>query len=128
MRGEVPAIESLGASLVVLGNGAPHFARAFKQDLPFEGAVLCDTTRAAYREAGLKSGVTTTVTLKGVGHALRALKGGFRQTATKGDPFQQGGVLVVRPDGVVTYRYVSNEAGDHAPPGEILAGVRRAVA
>jgi hypothetical protein len=65
----------LGAELVVVGNGAPPFARAFREDF------------------------------------------------AQGDPWQLGGVLVIRPGGELTYRQASREAGDHPPVEEILAAL-----
>ncbi|MDH3214324.1 MAG: SDR family NAD(P)-dependent oxidoreductase, partial [Myxococcales bacterium] len=41
----------------------------------------------------------------------------------QGDPWQLGGVFVIRPGGDLTYRYVSREAGDHPPVEEILAAL-----
>jgi hypothetical protein len=33
-------------------------------------------------------------------------------------------VLVVRPDGSIPYRYISDSAGDHPDPQDILAALR----
>jgi dehydrogenase/reductase SDR family protein 12 len=56
-------------------------------------------------------------------NALRALRSGSRQTGVQGDPWQLGGVFVIRPGGDLTYRYVSGEMGDHPPVEEILAAL-----
>ena len=45
---------------------------------------------------------------------------GFRQGRTQGDPWQLGGVLVVRPGGQVAYFHRSQNAGDHAPAGDVV--------
>ena len=47
---------------------------------------------------------------------------GFRQGKVRGDPWQQGGVLVVLPGGRVVYRYLSSAAGDHPAPAAVVAG------
>jgi NAD(P)-dependent dehydrogenase (short-subunit alcohol dehydrogenase family) len=57
-------------------------------------------------------------------NAVRALRKGFRQTDVQGDPWQLGGVFVIKPGGRLTYRYVSREAGDHAPVDEILRALQ----
>jgi NAD(P)-dependent dehydrogenase (short-subunit alcohol dehydrogenase family) len=41
----------------------------------------------------------------------------------QGDPFQLGGVLVVRPGGVVTWRHADRVAGDHAPLEDVIAAL-----
>jgi len=58
-------------------------------------------------------------------NALRALRGGSRQGSVQGDLWQLGGVFVIRPGGDLAYRYVSREAGDHAPVEEILEALSR---
>lgn len=128
MRPFVKEIRDLGAELAVVGNGKPAFARAFRQELDFPGPVLSDPALGAYRAAGFSRRVWGLAAPRVLLHGLRAFRGGSRQRATQGDPLQLGGVLVIRPDGRVSYRYVSREAGDHAPAAEILEGVRRAVA
>ena len=57
---------------------------------------------------------------------LRANLRGFRQGKTAGDAWQQGGALIVRPGGKVSYRYVSLGPGDHPPPGKLLGALKRA--
>jgi NAD(P)-dependent dehydrogenase (short-subunit alcohol dehydrogenase family) len=54
---------------------------------------------------------------------MRAWRSGFRQSGVQGDPWQLGGVFVIRPEAELVYRYVSREAGDHAPAEEILAAL-----
>ena len=54
---------------------------------------------------------------------MRAYKAGHRQTATAGDVFQLGGVLVIHPEGRLLFRQVSTSAGDHADPATVLAAL-----
>jgi hypothetical protein len=56
-------------------------------------------------------------------HKLSALCGGFRQVQTRRDRSQLGGVLVVRQDGAVVYRHLSEGADDHPALEEILAAL-----
>ena len=58
-------------------------------------------------------------------NALRALRSGSRQGSVQGDVWQLGGVFVIRPGGELAYRYVSREAGDHAPPDAILESLSK---
>jgi hypothetical protein len=58
--------------------------------------------------------------LGGLKNFLGARKKGFHQGRTQGDPWQQGGSLVVRPGGQVLFRYASKVPGDHVSPQTLL--------
>lgn len=126
MRDTWPEIEKRGAHLVVVGNGQPFHAQDFedKHHLPF--TLLTDPDLKAYAAAGLRRGLLTVVNPWAVGHAVRSLVGGHRQGSTQGDPWQQGGVFVIQPDNSVLFSYVSQEAGDHPQPSQILNALPRA--
>jgi peroxiredoxin len=123
LRGHLPRIHQAGAELVVVGSGSPEMARAFVEDVGLTTPVYTDPSRRSYALAGLKRGVLATFSLRGMGHAARAMKKGFRQSATRGDPWQQGGVLVVERGGRIGYVHRDSEAGDLAPEQEVLAAV-----
>lgn len=125
LRGEISKIHQAGAELVVIGCGSPTQARWFAEDTDLTTPIFTDPTTKAYWAAGMKRGLGTTLTLKGLGHAYRALKAGHKQTSTKGAPFQQGGLLVIAKGGAVQYSFASNEAGDHAPLAEVLDALAR---
>jgi peroxiredoxin len=124
LRDIVPAIREAGAELVIVGNGAPDFARAFREELGLDVPLYTDPTRRTYALAGFKRGVLATFSPRGVTHAARALRKGFRQTATRGDALQQGGLLVVDRDGRILYAHRDSEAGDLASNEEVLAALR----
>jgi NAD(P)-dependent dehydrogenase (short-subunit alcohol dehydrogenase family)/peroxiredoxin len=120
LRDKVSEIRSRGAELVVIGNGAPHFAAAFRKDQGLEGPLLVDPELRAYRAAGLRRGYIELLSPRLPLNAVRAFRSGHRQGAVQGDPWQLGGVFVIRPGGELVYRHVSREAGDHPPADEIL--------
>jgi NAD(P)-dependent dehydrogenase (short-subunit alcohol dehydrogenase family) len=122
LRGALPEIRERGAELVIVGNGAPPFAAAFREDLelPADVPLLVDPALRAYRAAGLRRGRVELLSPRLPLHALRALRKGFRQTGVEGDPWQLGGVFVVRPGGVLAYRHASADAGDHPPVSDLL--------
>jgi peroxiredoxin len=128
LRGILPAIQDAGAELVVIGNGTPEMARAFVEDVGLTTPVYTDPSRRSYELAGLKRGVFATLSLRGIAHAKRAKKGGFKQTAVAGDPWQLGGVLVVEAGGRVAYAHRDSEAGDLAPIDDVRAAVQSAAA
>ncbi len=123
MRDQIDEIRARGAELVIVGNGAPNFAAAFREDFELDCPLLVDPELRAYRAAGLRRGRVELLSPRLPLNALRALRSGSRQTSVQGDPWQLGGVFVIRPGGDLTYRYVSREAGDHPPVDEILASL-----
>jgi hypothetical protein len=116
-------IERRGARVVVVGNGQPHHAAAFakEEDVPFR--LLVDPKLEAYRAAGLKRGLRHLVSWKSPTYLWRALKEGHRQTRTRGDAWQSGGIFIVTPESELRYRYVADEPGDHPPLTEVVAAL-----
>jgi NAD(P)-dependent dehydrogenase (short-subunit alcohol dehydrogenase family) len=127
LRDRVGEIRSQGAELVVVGNGAANFAASFREDYRLDSPLLVDPELRAYRAAGLRSGRVEALSPRVPLNALRALSGGARQGSVQGDLWQLGGVFVIRPGGDLAYRFVSREAGDHAPVEEILEALSREV-
>ncbi len=116
-------IRARGAELVIVGNGAAHFAKAFREDFSLTGPLLLDPELRAYRAARLRRGRVELLSPRLPIHALRALRSGARQGAVQGDAWQLGGVFVIRPGGELAYRHVSREAGDHPPVQDVLAAL-----
>jgi NAD(P)-dependent dehydrogenase (short-subunit alcohol dehydrogenase family) len=116
-------IRELGGELVLVGNGAQTFAQAFQEDLALDCPVLIDPDLVSYRAAGLRRGRVELLSPRLPLNAVRALRKGYRQTDVQGDPWQLGGVFVIKPGDTLTYRYISREAGDHAPVDEILGAL-----
>lgn len=111
-----PHIEELrgsGVDVAIIGSGAPNFARGFAEHFGLDEKMLfSDEKLTSYRAADLER------TAAGLLHPQVFLKGipsmiKNRQSRTQGDALQLGGVLVVRPDGTVAWRYRSRYAGDH---------------
>ncbi|MDF1561560.1 MAG: AhpC/TSA family protein [Deltaproteobacteria bacterium] len=124
LRGAQAEIEARGVRLVVIGNGTPDYARAFREEAGIDFELWVDPEMKAYAAAGLKAGgAWGAFSLRSPGHTLRALKAGFRQTAVKGDPWQLGGVFLITAAGKTVYQQRSREAGDHAPLDEVMAAI-----
>jgi hypothetical protein len=119
----LPQIRAGGAELHLVGNGNLRFGQAFRDEFAITSPVWIDTARETYKALGMKRGVASTL-LASFRNRARAAKSGFRQGWVKGDAWQLGGVLVVRPGGEVAYRYLSDAAGDHPPVEELLAALR----
>ena len=102
-----------GASrLVTVGPGSPEMAAAFRDEHSLQWAVLTDPDGAVFRAARMRRGLRSLLRLRAVGNGLRALRGGHRQSAVQGDPWQQGGALVFRATGALAYESRDLGAGD----------------
>ncbi|HXO66731.1 MAG TPA: AhpC/TSA family protein [Candidatus Dormibacteraeota bacterium] len=126
MRGIAKQAAKFG-NLAIVGNGTVAHARDF--DRTHSRGVLrslVDTDKKTYQALTMKHGLNTTMTAAGGLRALAALSRGHTQTATKGDPNQQGGVLVLAAGGRPVFFQRSEFAGDHAKLEEILIALKQA--
>jgi hypothetical protein len=114
--------------VAVIGSGIPAMAKAFaeRMGLPADLPVLSDSKREAYKLAGFTRSIRSTFSLRAVVNHLRARRKGFRQGRVAGDPWQQGGTIIVAPSGELLLEYRSNGPGDHAAPERLVAALRRA--
>ena len=106
-------------NLVVVGNGAPMFIGGFRETTGFTGPIFTDPSLEVYKAAQLKRGAMTLLKLRAAAATVGALRRGFRQVGTQGDATQQGGVMVVAPDGRILYHHISEYPGDNASPEAI---------
>jgi hypothetical protein len=125
LRPQAEEFATVGARLAVIGNGWPAMAKAFAEKVGFPPSVqlLTDPGRETYRLAGFKRSLFLTLGPQAWVPLIRALLRGFRQGRTKGDPWQQGGALVVSPRGEVVFRHVSLGPAHHASPNSLLRAV-----
>jgi hypothetical protein len=126
LRDRVGDFQKLGADLVVIGNGTPEHARWFVEEQGINLPVFTDQQRTTYRALGARRGLARILHPGTFVSAVRALRGGHRQTRTMGDATQLGGVAIVRPDGSMPYLSLSRHPGDHPSPGEVLEALQRA--
>jgi len=122
---ETAAIQAAGASLAVIGNGGPSFIEGFREQTRFDGPIYTDPSLAVYQAAQLKRGVMKTFDPRALGTTLGAFMRGHRQGRTQGDPWQQGGVLVIAPGGEVKWHHASERPGDNASARDIVAALHR---
>lgn len=103
---------------MILGNGTPQHAQWFAEDFDISTPLFTDPEKKTYDAVGARRGLASSFNPRTIVAALKARRGGFRQTKTMGDSSQQGGVFVITPAGEMPYRYVSKFAGDHPAPEE----------
>lgn len=117
------AILDTGAHLVVIGNGTPEMAQDFVEQFHVRVPVYTDPQRESYRRAGMKRSMG--LGLRTPRQARRAMAAGHRQGKVAGDPWQQGGVLVVDSGGTLLWRHVNRDAGDHASIPRLMSVLSR---
>jgi hypothetical protein len=123
LRDKLPEIHRRGAELVIVGNGRPEHAIDFRESERVQSPLFVDPELRAYAAAGLKRGLRSSLSPGVILRGIRALIEGKRQGATMGDPWQQGGVFILRPGNRVEFAYISEEAGDHPPSEEIISAL-----
>lgn len=130
MDGARQDFKTAGVNLVLIGQGTPRQAAEFRRRQGIQLPVLADHDRVSYKAAGTKvGGVTDLFSPQTVAKGLLATARTRRtQTRTIGNAGQLGGALVVLPDGSIPWSRMAEDASDNAPPEEILAAVREAVA
>jgi hypothetical protein len=120
LRDITTEVHQRGARLLAIGSGKPAQAKAFAEERELDFDLYTDPGLRAYRAAGLRRDVASTFNLGLVKHGVRALKTGFRQGMTQGDPWQQGGAFVFAPGDEVLFEQRSDTAGDHVDPRQLL--------
>ena len=112
-----------GIHTYVVGSGTPNFARGFAERMGGDIPIFSDEKRVTYQALEMRRGACTFmhpgVLVRGATAIFR-----FRQRRTMGDNTQQGGTIVVRPDGTMPYKFLSRYAGDHARAKDILAALQ----
>ena len=110
------------AQVALIGVGAPYMAQGFDDEfkLSAEGAkVLTDPSRKSFEAAGMKRGIWRTLGPATWPSSVRTFLRGNKQKRVQGDPWQQGGALVVERGGEIAYRHVNRNPGDAVDLAEI---------
>lgn len=109
--------------MIAIGNGTPRWGKAFVESENVDFDVFADPSRSSYKVFGMKHSMTALLNPKVFKHGARAASKGFKQTATRGNPFQNGGVVVLDAAGEVRFVHVENETGDLANMDEVMAAL-----
>jgi peroxiredoxin len=123
LRSELQKIRQLGADLVVIGNGKPHHAKLFKEELDLPFQLYVDPKLGTYELLKMKRSVWYTIGPSSWKTIWQAFRAGFRQKRATGDLWIQGGVLVVMPNGQIPYQYISKHAGDHPDYADFMSAL-----
>ncbi|MBL8738475.1 MAG: AhpC/TSA family protein [Planctomycetes bacterium] len=128
MRRADPELASAGAAVRFVGTGQPAMAAAFAAEWAGPHPVLSDPSRAVFAAAGMRRSLFATLHWRLFANAWRAFRSGFRQGKVQGDPWQQGGVLVLDQRGAIVHRQIDRAGGDPLDLGAVLAAVRKVTA
>ncbi len=123
LRRRIDDLHAAGCEVFVIGNGTPSFIEGFRAETGWRGAIYVDPSLAVYKAAGLQRGVLSTFNLSAAWRSVGTLRRGVKQGRTQGDPWQQGGVLVVSPAGEIRWSHASDGPGDNASADDILRAI-----
>lgn len=123
MRGRLPEIRRAGLQLAIVGNGTLEQAQAFQKRYAPDVAVYSDPTLQAYAALGFRRGVGATLGPASAVAFARAYSRGHRQGPIEGDPWQQGGLVLMAPGGRALYVQRNRQAGDRPDVDGALAAL-----
>jgi peroxiredoxin len=124
LSGRYDEVTSKGAAVGAIGMGIPEMAADFRdrQEIPFP--LLVDRTKETYRALQMKKGnLWDVVGPSNWTRYAKAMITGHGVDMPKQDPYQMGGVLVVRPDGKILYEFRASESRDTPPLEEVIAAL-----
>ena len=116
-------LESHGLKVIIIGNGAPFFLKAFRDHVGRSVPIYTDPDLTTYEAMSLARNAVASLDPRTLLKGVKAYRSGHRQGAVKGDTFQLGGVFLVDTKGAVQYAYRSRFAGDHPEISDILAAL-----
>jgi len=124
LRPQIPRIRQAGGDVAIVGTGAPVFAKALQEELGIPDVpILSDPSGQAFVWAGFRRGILPMLKPRAVWNYLHAFFSGYVSRRVQGDPLQQGGVLVVNPDGTLLFEFRSSAAGDAPEADDIVAAL-----
>ena len=86
--------------------------------------VFADPKKGSYQAFGMKRATLGMLDPRILANGARAARAGHKQTAVRGDPLQNGGVVVLDADGVVKHIHVERRSGDLADLDAVIAALR----
>lgn len=108
-------LEKNGFKIIFIGNGSPNMIKGFKEDLKIPNALIfTDPTLEIFDACGFNRGLKYLVNAKTVLQGIKLYKDGFTQGEQKkdnGSHLQMGGIIALKPPGIVTYHFASEYLG-----------------
>lgn len=120
LHGHIGEIESRGAKLHLIGSGAPNFIAGFREETGFTGSIYTDPSLKSFEAAGLVRSVRASVGLRSISAGVKSFAKGQRQGKRQGDPWQQGGALIINKAGELLFAHQSAAGGDNVTGSALL--------
>ena len=99
-------------------------AQEFAEQFQIRAPIYVDPQRHLYQALGMSASKAKMLNPKVLWAGFKASQKGFRQTKLQGDPWQLGGVLLLKPSGEIPYLYRSKFAGDHPEVDAVLQALQ----
>ena len=123
MRAHDQQLASRGVRVAFVGTGSPAMAAGFAAEHAGPHAVLVDPQRQLFAAVGMRRSLLASLHWRLFVNAWRAWRAGFRQGRVQGDPWQQGGLLLLAADGRIVHRQVDRAGGDPLDVDQALAAL-----
>ena len=102
--------------VVFIGNGAPQFLRYFKEEMNVADAdIYTDPTLQTFKACGLIKGIFQLLDPRGAVKMVEFALNGQKQgpwDSESGTHTQMGGIVALKPPGIVLYHYIEDYLGD----------------
>jgi hypothetical protein len=122
LRQRAGELDAAGVRPLVITFEADFLARAYVEDTALPWPLLVDRDRAVYRAYAMGSARRRDVWGPATALAYaRALLRGQRLERGDADVYQQGGDVLIAPDGIVRLHHVGRGPADRPPVARLLA-------
>jgi hypothetical protein len=113
-------LNDLNAELFIIGSSTIEQAAAARASLNSPFVFLVDPDRKSFKAAKMRKDLGSTFNFRTVPAIVRAWRNGHRQSRLQGDPFQQGGAVIILPNDTIALEFISQFGGDHPLPQQII--------
>lgn len=108
-------LEKNGSKIIFIGNGSASMISSFKEELKIPNAlVFTDPTMEIFDACGFNRGLKYLINAKTLLQGIQLYQDGFTQgvqTKKNGSHLQMGGIIALKPPGIVTYHFASEFLG-----------------
>lgn len=108
-------LENNGSKIIFIGNGSSSMIKSFKEDLKIPNALIfTDPSLEIFDACGFNRGLKYLINAKTILQGIQLYKEGFSQGVQKkdnGSHLQMGGIIALKPPGIVTYHFASEFLG-----------------
>ena len=111
------------AELRLLAPATAEQARKACEEFQVDYQMLADPQRVAFKAAGMRRDLFSNLNFRTLRYFMRTWRKGIRQKGIQGNPFQQGGAMVIEKEGILRFHFVGKAAGDHPDLNDVIAAL-----